>query len=155
MRYERLKYAVMLLCVMALCFSGCAKLKDIRPVSGRIESIMPSGLRSVVVTACVGIDNPASQVTVSDIEGRISHSGKVLGRVSVDPVVLQPRTEQEYHLRAVLTLEENVSLMEVLALAGKGGLDNCMADVSFKATLKGVSKNMKYENIPLKKLLNL
>ena len=146
-----------LLCVfIAVSFSSCNRFHQIRPVSAQLESVMPKGLRSVVITAAVEIDNPAPQVTVTDIEGLISHSGKVLGRVAVDPVVLKAKSLEKYHLRAVLELDPDVTLMDVLGLAGKDRWAECVADVYFKAALKGgVSKKMAYEGIPLKKFMNL
>ena len=80
-----------LLIVLMLGLSGCAKYRQIRPVSAGIESVMPSGLRSVVLMVAVEIDNPAGQLTLSDVSGVISRSGKVFGRVAVDPFIIKAR----------------------------------------------------------------
>ena len=109
------RYIIMLLVTLSLIVSGCAKFKQIRPVSANIESLMPSGLRSAVVVLAVEIDNPAMQVTLSDIEGRLERSGKVLGRVVLDPFILEAKTMEKYRLRATVILDQSASLMDVLA----------------------------------------
>lgn len=146
----------MLLVTLSLMVSGCAKFKQIRPVSANIESLMPSGLRSAVVVLAVEIDNPAMQVTLSDIEGRLERSGKVLGRVVLDPFILEAKTMEKYRLRATVILDQSASLMDVLALTRAEAFEECVADIRFKATLKsGISKKMVYEDLPLVSLMKM
>jgi len=152
---RRIINIVLALVLAVICLSGCAKFKQIRPVSAKIEHISPSGLRSVTVTAMVEIDNPASQITLSDIEGVVSHSGKIIGRVGVDPFILKAKTLGEYHLRAVITLEEGTSILDVMSMARKGTIYDSVVDIYFKASLKGgLSKKMAFEGMPLGTLMN-
>lgn len=153
---KRTGYVAMLLVALSLLLSGCAKFKQIRPVSAGIESVVPSGLRSVVVNVKAGIENPAPQITLSDINGSLERSGKVLGRVLVDPFILKAKTTEEYHLRVTVTLDQEASLFDVMALTRGNALDECTVDVYFKASLKGgISKKMSYEDIPLKSLMKI
>ena len=150
------RYAALVLAVMSLFFSGCAKFKQIRPVSAAVESIMPSGLRSAVVTIGVEIDNPAAQLTLSDIEGQLSRSGKVLGRVALDPFILKAKTLEKYHLRATVTLDQNASLLDLMALTREEALDECLVDIYFKVSLKGgISKKRALEQLPLRSLMKM
>lgn len=153
---KRSLYVLVLLVAMSLSFSSCSKFKQIRPVSADIESIMPSGLRSVVVNIIAEIDNPAAQVTLTDINGDLEHSGKILGRVAVDPFILKAKMTDKYHLRATVTLDQQASLMDVLALTRDNAIDDCIANIYFKVTLKGgLSKKMAFEKVPLKSLMKM
>ena len=150
------RYIIMLLVTLSLMVSGCAKFKQIRPVSANIESLMPSGLRSAVVVLAIEIDNPAMLITLSDIQGRLERSGKVLGRVVLDPFILEAKTMEKYRLRATVILDQSASLMDVLALTRAEALEECVADIRFKATLKsGISKKMVYEDLPLVSLMKM
>lgn len=153
-RFPRL--IVSLLVVMMLGLSGCAKYKQIRPVSAGIENVMPSGLRSVVLMVAVEIDNPAGQLTLSDLSGVISRSGKVFGRVAIDPFMIKARALEKYHLRAVVTLDEGVSLLEMMTLLKGNVVEECVVDLYAKVSLKnGLSRKMAYEGLPLKKFYQL
>lgn len=143
-----------LLCAVALFLSGCGNIKDLEVTSVEIESIAPNGLRGVNVWLAVGIDNPAFQVSLSEIEGSLKLSGKVLGRMAMDPFVLRARSAEIYHLRTSLNIEQGVTLTEILPLMDMETLNKCMVDVSVKATLKGgVSKHLNFNDIPLTDLL--
>ena len=74
---------------------GCANLKKIREIKVndvKVESIIPNGLKGVVLNMAVEVDNPASQLSLTDISAALEHSGKVLGRVVVDPFTLQGKS---------------------------------------------------------------
>lgn len=153
---KRSLYAAIVFVALSLLLSGCSKFTQIRPVSAEIESMMPSGLRSVVVNIRTEIDNPAPQVTLTDINGDLEYSGKILGRVAVDPFILKAKSTDVYSLRATVTLDQQASLMDVLALTRENAMDDCMANIYFKVTLKGgISKKMAFEKVPLKSLMKM
>ena len=148
------KLSMILLSATVLCLSGCGDIRDIEVTSVQIESIAPNGLRGVYVGLAVGIDNPAFQVGLSEIEGSLKLSGKVLGRMAMDPFVLQARSAEVYHLKTSVNIEQGVTLAELLALTDPETLNKCMVDVSVRATLKGgISKRLKFNDIPLTNLL--
>lgn len=152
----RFRFMALAMVVIAILAGGCFRFKQVRPVSAAVESIAPSGLRSVVVTMAVEIDNPAPQITLRDIAGVVSHSGKVLGRVVVDPFILEAKTLEKYHLRATVSLDREASLFDVMSLTRGSRWEECLIDVHFKATLKGgISKKMSFEQIPLKSLMKM
>lgn len=147
-----------LLVAAALCLSGCNpidKVKQIKVTSVQIEAISPVGLRSINVWLAVGIDNPAFFVGLSDISGALKLSGKVLGRVAMDPFDLRARSAEIYHLKANVSIEKGVSFSEVLELLDMETLNKCTLDVSVKGTVKGgISKVFNVNEIPMKKLLD-
>lgn len=152
------KLTIALLLATAVCLSGCKpieKVKQIKVTSVQIEAISPVGLRSINVWLAVGIDNPSISVHLSDISGALKLSGKVLGRVAMDPFDLRGRSAEIYHLKATISIEKGVSLNELLALLDMETLKKCMLDVSVKGTVKGgISKVFNINDIPVKKLLD-
>jgi hypothetical protein len=139
---------------VTFCLSGCGDIRDLEVTSVQIESVVPNGLRGVNVGLAVGIDNPAFQVGLSEIEGSLKLSGKVLGRMSMAPFVLHARSTEIYHLKTVVSIEPGVTLKELVALTDMETLNTCTVDVSVRATLKGgVSKVLRFNDIPLTDLL--
>ena len=138
-----------------LCVGSCKKIQDIRVTSFEIESLSPRGFKSLDISVRVGVDNPAKTVTVSEIEGQIKHSGKVIGNVSADPFALTAKSSEKYNLKVNISLAQGAGLKELMVLASPGGLEECTVDVSAKAAYgKGASMPLKYKDIPLKELLD-
>lgn len=142
---------------MALCLTGCKdiqNIKNIKVTSVAVETVSPNGLRGMTVGLAVGVDNPSFHVDLSEINGALKLSGKVLGRVTMDPFTLHGKSAEIYHLRAVVTIEQGVTLNELAALLDMETLNQCMVDVSARATLKnGLSKVLNFNDIPVKDLL--
>ena len=149
---ERL--ALMLLFAAVMCLSGCGDVRDIKVTSVNIESISLNGFRGANVDLAVGIDNPAFRVELSEIEGSLKLSGKVLGRMTMAPFVLHARSTEIYHLKSTVNIEQGVTLRELMALTDMETLNRCTVDVSVRATLKGgVTKVLRFNDIPMTKLL--
>lgn len=141
--------------VLVLLLGGCKKVKDMKVTSFELESIAPHGLTALDVFVAVGIDNPSIQVGVEDIRGSLKRSGKVLGRLTVDPFVLKARSSEIYRLKATMRLGEDANLRDLLQLADQTALDQYVVDVSVKVRHKsGVAAPIEINDIPLKKLLN-
>ena len=149
---ERL--ALVLLFTSVMCLSGCGDVRDIKVTSVNIENISLNGLRGANIDLAVGIDNPAFRVELSEIEGSLKLSGKVLGRMTMAPFVLHARSTEIYHLKSTVNIEQGVTLRELMALTDMETLNRCTVDVSVRATLKsGVSKVLRFNDIPMTKLL--
>ena len=122
-----IKRYILLLFAVVFCLSSCADLKKIKEIEAgnfRVEAVSPNGLRGLTVNFVVEVDNPASQLSFSDVTGTLERSGKVLGRVEVDPFTLQGKTVDKYHLNAKVKIRN------------------------------GAPKKVKLNDVPLKELLN-
>lgn len=148
-------YRLISIAFMVLLLGSCAKVKQVGVTSLELDSVTPRGLRALTLTMSVGVHNPVNEITLSEISGEAVVSGKVIGNVAVDPVVLTARKDSTYKVKADVTLAEGVSVLEVLALAkDRSAIENGTANVYAKAKLKGgPSKKIKMEDVPLKKLL--
>ena len=72
----------------------------------------------------------------------------------MDPFVLQAKSAEIYHLKALVTIDKEASLSELLALMDEKVLNECLLDISVRVQLKsGVAKKIRLNDIPLKKLL--
>ena len=113
------------------------------------------GLRDIEVRLAVGVDNPAMQVNLSEIEATLKRSGKIIGNVAMAPVILEARTDSTYQLQADVALADGVSAFEVLNyVRHKDLLDKTTVNVYAKAKMKGLpAKQIKMEDMPLKQLL--
>ena len=148
------RLVLVVLSAMLLALGGCKKIKEISVTSVKVEAIAPQGLQGINVFLAVGIDNPAMQISLENIQGALKHSGKVLGRVAVDPFTVQARSAEIYHLRAFVTIGEDATIKDLLMLTDMAKLQECMIDVSATPRLKsGLGAPIKLDDIPLKKLL--
>ena len=138
-----------------LCLTGCKGVKDIEVTSVQLESISTKGLRSMDVFLKVGVDNPAKQVKISEIEGSLKHSGKVIGQLAMDSFILGAKTADVYTLKANVSLAQGAGFKELMVLASPDGLNGCTIDFSAKATYgKSAVMPVKMKDIPLKELLD-
>ena len=140
---------------MMLCLAGCKDIRDIRVTSVSVESISPRGFKSLDLFLKVGVDNPARQVRLSEIDGSVVHSGKIIGKLAVDSFVLPARSSDTYTLKANVSLAKGAGLKDLMNLASPEGLNACTVDVTAKAAYgKGTPMPVKMKNIPLKELLD-
>ena len=138
-----------------LCLTGCKGVKDISVTSVELESIRAKGLKSLDIFLRVEVDNPAKQVKVSEIDGSVRHSGKVIGKLAVDSFILGAKTIDEYTLKATVSLAQGAGFKDLMVLMSPDGLEGCTVDLSAKATLgKGAAMPIKMKDIPLKELLD-
>ena len=145
---------LVVLSAMLMTLGGCKKVKEISVSSVKVEAISPQGLQGLNVFLAVGIDNPAMQISLENINGALKHSGKVLGRVTMDPFTVQARSAEIYHLRAFVTLGEDARLKDLLMLTDMAKLQECTVDVSATPRLKsGLGAPITIKDIPVKKLL--
>ena len=137
---------------------GCAdikRLKDIDVNSVSLESFRPRGLRGATVVLLVEVDNPGAQLSLSEISAELEHSGKVLGKVAVDPFPLQGKTADTYRLEAELSLAEGANVLDLGALLDEKALEKMTVDVSTDVRIKkGKTRTVKYNDLPLKKLID-
>ncbi len=139
------------------CLSSCGgirKLEDLKVTSASITSISPSGLKSASINLEVGVDNPGTQVTLSEISCNLERFGKVLGMVAVDPFTIEAKTEKTYSLKADVTLGQGMNLLDMAQFLDKNAINEMTADIKARVQLKGgASKNLVFNDIPLKKLI--
>ena len=143
--------------VLALCLTGCNRIeqiKNIQMTSWALESVTPVGLRSLKAELAVGIENPAMQFTLEDIEGVLYHKGTELVVYSADPITVRAKSAAVYPLNCAAHLGGEYSLLGALALLHDYDLADFTTDIHAKVRLKsGVAKSFTFKDIPIKDLV--
>ena len=76
------KFAIILLAAITVILAGgCSKMKNVRVTSCKLESVSPSGLRSLDARLGIGIENPGREFTISGI-GAGYTTGETPSRIS-------------------------------------------------------------------------
>ena len=131
---------------------GCSKIKEIQVTSVGVKYVTPVSARSVEGVLLLGIDNPAMGFTVSNVEGVIRHYDRVMGFFTAGTVPVMARTAQVYELPCTATLAEDVSFLDVMAIAARRSLDGMTADVTLNIKLgsgNGKGMKLKFKKIDL------
>ncbi len=157
MKIKRISSLVTAALIAALCLSSCngiKRLEDLEITSAKIDKIIPNGLRGAELGFLIGIDNPGTQISLSEISCDVKHFGKVLGKVAVDPVVIQAKTEEIYDLDADVKLGEDATVLDLGRFLDKSAVDELTVDVRARVKLKGgIARNLVFNDLPLKKLI--
>ena len=151
-RHRRLAF---LLLAFMLCLAGCKGVRDIRVNSVEVQSVNIRGLKGLDIHFAAEVCNPAKQVRLSEIEGQVIQSGKVIGKLAMDPFILAPKSIETYNLKANVALAQGAGFKDLMLLMDPDKLNECTVDVSAKAAYgKGAPVPVRKKNIPLKELLN-
>ncbi len=153
------KFRYILLIFIAASLTSCSgvkRLEDLEITSATIDAITPNGLKSLVIDLNVGIDNPGTEVSLTDFSCNFKQNGKVLGIAQLDQFTLKAKSNEIYDIKAELGLAEGVNILELTKLFSTTSLNEITVDLSSKIKLKGwTSKQLVFNDIPLKELLNL
>ena len=153
MKRKSLFILIAMLALVLSSLTGCRKYEQIRVTSAKIESVSMNGFKSVDLTLLVGIDNPAGKVTVKEAEGVLKHFGKVIGKVTLTPLALMPRTAEKYVVKANVELSGGLGLKELMRIADPARWEEYVVDITFSGKAAGVAVKRNISDIPLKKLL--
>lgn len=153
MKRKSLFILIAMLALVLSSLTGCRKYEQIRVTSAKIESIRMNGLKSVDLTLLMGIDNPAGKIVVKNAEGTVKHFGKVIGKVTLAPLVLLPRTAEKYSVEANVELSAGLGFKDLMRLADPKKWEEYVVDITFSGKAAGVAVKKNINDIPLKKLL--
>lgn len=141
-----------IVCLMLSVLTGCNQKRQIEITGGNIESVSMSGMRTVNLGMMVSINNPYGKLEIREADGVLMHFGKVIGKMTLDPFVVNRKTEEEYHVKANFTLEETMGLRQIMQFMNVNVLNECTVDIHVKARLGGVQVRKRYKDIPMKEL---
>lgn len=155
MRNRRYIAVFAILCLMASCLGGCGKYKQIKITGGRIDSIAMVGLRTINLTMTVGIDNPAGKLDAREADGELIHFGKVIGKVTLNPFIVNEKSNRDHKLTARVELSPQVGLRELMTFMDMNKLYECNVNIHIKGYVAGIPVKKNIKEMPLKKLLEL
>lgn len=147
---------LLVLTLMLSVLSGCSgirKMKDIKITSVGVKYFVPTSMRSGEGVLTLGIDNPAMDFTISDVDGVVRRGERPLGYLTAGELNLKAKSSETYELPCTATLADGVSVVEILTLASKKDLEDLAADINLRLTLpNGIGKTLTFNDLDLKNL---
>lgn len=147
---------LLVLTLMLSVLSGCSgirKMKDIKITSVGVKYFVPTSLKSGEGVLTLGIDNPAMDFTISDVDGVVRRGERPLGYLTAGKLNLKAKSSETYELPCTATLADGVSVVEILTLASKKDLEDLAADINLRLTLpNGIGKTLIFNDLDLKNL---
>ena len=128
-----------LLLAVLLGLWGCdvAKIKDLSVTSVGVKYLVPTSPRSMDAVLLLGLDNPSISFTVQDVSGVVKHYDREIARFTAGELPVQARSVQVYELPCTAVLSDNVSLLDLLAIAARRSMEGLTADVKLRVSLRG------------------
>lgn len=137
------KFAIILLAAITVILAGgCSKMKNVRVTSCKLESVSPSGLRSLDARLGIGIENPGREFTISGIGGRIYYRGDALADFTADSVTVEKGFSGQCSVAVSATLTEGVSMLSLLGTAR--GFDRKLVTVDVEALVRSGALKRRY-----------
>ena len=156
MKTSRKISVLLVLTLMLSLLSGCSgirKMKDVKITSVGVKYFVPTSMKSGEGILTLGIDNPAMDFTISDVEGVVRRGERPLGYLTAGELNLKARSSETYELPCTATLAEGVSIVEILTLASTKDLEGLAADINLRVTLQnGMGKTLSFNDLDLKNL---
>lgn len=135
--------AVLSAALFMVSCGGMRKLKDMQVSSVKIESVTPSGLKSLKARFSAVVNNPGIGFEVSDISGTVYEKGEEFVLFEAESVSVNGKTQGTYTLSAKAKLASGVTIVDVLGAAQ--GNDASDYTVDIKANVKldnGLSRDI-------------
>jgi len=148
--FKRILLSAVAAVIALASLSSCGDPHDIKLQSYNLASLTLNGLRGVDAVLALEIENPSVRIKVSDIGGELRKGDKVIARFNAEPFTLKARSTNTYSLPCTMTLDENVSLMDILSLVSKGVSDDLKVDISATGKHGPVRKTVERKDVPIK-----
>lgn len=151
-----MKRWINILAVVILAVTSCGKPSDISISEPKVEDFSMKSFNTFVFYASAGIDNPtAYNVTVDNILFDITYTGKVIGRITAEPVTLRARTNDRHVTYCKVKLSEDVTFLEMMRYVNHFDPKEMIIDGSARVRLKcGIKKELNVIHKSLDELLN-
>ena len=150
---------VLIASVMIAIFAltGCAKLKDVRPTSCKIENISPQGFRKIGMKIALGVNNPSVQFTINQASATLNSPKGQVAVVEAMPFTIMRKSQQVYPVDVEVKFAKGFGLQAAMQLLknpkeAKAYTVNIQAKVKLKG---GAQKNILFEDIPLEKFMKM
>lgn len=142
--------------IAMFCTASCSgSFKDIKVTSWVLTEVVPRGLSAFDATIDLGIDNPAPQVTLSEMSALIKMDQAPCLHLTAEDVTIAPRTESVYTVTFHGVLDENFNPFTLLQLFNQQKQTELTADFGFRGTLKsGIGKYFVYTDVPINDLID-
>lgn len=143
-------WIVIALAAVAVSGCGVAKLKNLSVTSVGVKYLVPTSSRSMDAVLLLGLDNPSIDFTVKDVKGVVKYYDREMVHFTAGELPVQARSVQVYELPCTAVLADQVSLLDLLAIAAKRSMDGMTTDVKLRVELKsGAGTTLHFNDIDL------
>lgn len=146
---------ILISAVVALCLNGCVNPHDIKITSATVETVTPTGFRSVDGVFCIGIHNPSFKFKVCDIHGTVFHQGSPLADFTADDIEVERKSDKKYDVAGSAKLSDGISLLSVISQIRNLKAEEYTVDVYATIKAKGLHKDIEKKGIPLTKFAKM
>ena len=151
---KRLLVTVLIVISGLCCSCGTGSFKDIKVNHCDLVSVTPRGLSAFDALLQLNLDNPAPQVTLSQMSAVIRLDGTPCLHLSADDITIQPRSVLDYNVVFHGTIDENFNPFALIPYLQKRELEGLTIDLGFRGTLRsGLGKYFEYKDIPVKDIM--
>ena len=150
------RHIAKLLVVAVMCMSaascGVYKVKDIKINSFDVKYVTPTSARSLDAVLLLGIHNPATSITISNLEGTVKYGEKEIAVVQAGTIPLDKKSDKVYEVPCTATLKDGVSLLNLLPILAMQDPENLSADVQLRVALKnGAGTDLVFNDLTIAK----
>lgn len=153
---DTMKRSIGIILVLAalLSLGGCAnKFKKIKITSVALESVNPTGLKSFDAVVALGINNPAPSFSIMNLKADVWRDSVAMFHARGENVAVAGRSERVYRVPVSGQLDSAVTLLQMAVLLRKFNPAEYTVDLSARAVVGGIGKDLVYTGIPLVSLL--
>ena len=119
-------------------------------MSCSLESVSPSGLKSVDARLDLDVYNPAREIHITDIAGTVYYNDEEFGHFTASPVTVPGRATSDVPVELDAALDGSMGLIQLISLASRFDPDEFTVDVSLKIRIKGgVKKKIDLKGLPV------
>ncbi len=145
---------IILLAVALLSLGGCMnKFKQIKITSVTLESVNPTGLKSFDAVVNLGINNPAPSFNIMNLKADVKRDSVAIFHARGENIAVAGRKEQIYRVPVSGQLDSAVTLLQMAVLLRRFDASEYTVDLSARAVVGGIGKDLVYTGIPLASLL--
>ena len=145
---------IALLLMLSMCVCGCAdKVRQIKFTSFSLESVSPSGLKSINALVDLGIDNPAPSFNLRDIKGDLMKDTVNVAHFTAEDVAIAGKTAKVYRVPVKGSVGKGLTLLDLAYLARSTDMSQYTVNLYARAYLGGIGKDLAFEGIPLESLM--
>lgn len=148
-------FTILALAATLLLATGCAGGGGFKVTSCSVGSITPSGLKAMKAVLKIGIINPISKMTITDVNGVINNDGREFATFKAGKLpLLRSRQEQVYPLSCSGAIARDVGLMDLLKLASSQDFSGMTIDLAVKVRLfLGIKKTFRFNDLKVTDLM--
>ena len=144
--------ALLLLAGAALLVAACAPTRIVSKLKIHecgLQYVIPTGSRSFQSTLQIRLHNPSEEFFFDDIHGVIRDGHTQLATVKGERVFIKKHSTHTYDIPCTLTLDKDVSYLDLMEMIAKGNHKNLKLDLYTTVYAGKEHQKMKFKGIKI------